>query len=404
MSSRHLVGRTGLVLLAFLAVLLAAIVLVLDRQASRTADEQAATQLGAGARVAASSIRAIDSELRTRAERLAATPAVQESVERGDRPALRSLARRLHVRIRAGRTVFGALPREPRLLATATIASGAVAVARLDVARALDVRALAGIRRETTLPARDRLLLVSRPPAARARFRGIDVVAGATVPIAHGLGVVAIEPASTVDARVHAYTRRALVAALLTLALAAALAGALARPLRRIVGELSDRADRDGLTGLANRRAFDDRLAEEVDRARRYSTHLALVLVDVDDFKQVNDRHGHAAGDEVLRSFGSLLAGSLRELDLAARYGGEEFALILPGTAAADAAHVAEQIRTSLEQLEPGGVRVTASFGVADVPTCATAGDLLEAADRRVYEAKRRGKDRVVAAPASAVV
>src|SRR5581483_9680441 len=187
-------------------------------------------------------------------------------------------------------------------------------------------------------------------------------------------------------------------------ALAAALAGALARPLRRIVGELSDRAGRDGLTGLANRRAFDDRLAEEVDRARRYSTHLALVLVDVDDFKQVNDRHGHAAGDEVLRSFGSLLAGSLRELDLAARYGGEEFALILPGTAAADAAHVAEQIRTSLEQLEPGGVRVTASFGVADVPTCATAGDLLEAADRRVYEAKRRGKDRVVAAPASAVV
>src|SRR5437899_713505 len=128
-----------------------------------------------------------------------------------------------------------------------------------------------------------------------------------------------------------------------------------ARPLTRRFGELSDRAERDALTGLANRRALDERLEEELDRARRYRTHLSLVLVDIDDFKQVNDRYGHQSGDDLLRAFATALSGSLRELDLAARFGGEEFALLLPGTPSGGACIVAEQIRRLVSELAVAG-------------------------------------------------
>ena len=89
---------------------------------------------------------------------------------------------------------------------------------------------------------------------------------------------------------------------MLTLALAAGLATRLGRPLARMFGELTDQAERDSLTGLANRRVLDERLEEELDRSRRYGTHLALILVDIDNFKSVNDRHGHQCGDDVLRA------------------------------------------------------------------------------------------------------
>jgi diguanylate cyclase (GGDEF)-like protein len=216
-----------------------------------------------------------------------------------------------------------------------------------------------------------------------------------------GVSLIAVEPLSATSAGVRIFRRRTLIAALLTLLIAAALAVPLARPLTRRFGELSDRAERDALTGLANRRALDERLEEELDRARRYRTHLSLVLVDIDDFKQVNDRYGHQSGDDLLRAFATALSGSLRELDLAARFGGEEFALLLPGTPSGGACIVAEQIRRLVSELEvagPGGlpIRLTASFGVADYPSCATVDELYECADRRLYDAKRRGKDQVV--------
>jgi diguanylate cyclase (GGDEF)-like protein len=166
-------------------------------------------------------------------------------------------------------------------------------------------------------------------------------------------------------------------------------------------GELSEQAETDALTGLPNRRTLDARLLEEFDRARRHNTHLSFVLVDIDDFKKVNDQYGHQFGDDVLRSVSSVLAGSLRALDLAGRFGGEEFALVLPGTPAAAGRRVADQIRKTLSKASFGDpereiVGVTASFGVAGFPDCTTVEELIGRADTALYEAKHAGKNRVV--------
>lgn len=163
----------------------------------------------------------------------------------------------------------------------------------------------------------------------------------------------------------------------------------------------------DGLTGLANRRHAAETLEHELARADRFGGAVALVLCDLDSFKSVNDRHGHLVGDEVLRELGSVLRESLRAVDLAARWGGEEFALLLPGTDALGAERVAERARAATENrtiLSHAGdpIRVTASFGVASSPEHGrTPDELLAAADAALYEAKRRGKNRVETADAS---
>jgi diguanylate cyclase (GGDEF)-like protein len=207
---------------------------------------------------------------------------------------------------------------------------------------------------------------------------------------------------AAVDARAQPYRKKLLIVAVLTLALAAGIATRLGGPLARKLDVLRDRAETDALTGLANRRTLDERLDEELDRARRHGTHLSLVLLDIDDFKQVNDRFGHQAGDEVLRAIAPVFAGTLRELDLAARFGGEEFAVVLPGTTVAGGRSVAELIRKAFAQITVDSasgerIRVTASFGVAEYPTCPSVAALIAKADAALYEAKRAGKNRVVA-------
>jgi diguanylate cyclase (GGDEF)-like protein len=167
--------------------------------------------------------------------------------------------------------------------------------------------------------------------------------------------------------------------------------------LHRIV---SNQALVDGLTGLANRRSCEETLASELARAERFPGPLALIVSDLDDFKDVNDRYGHQAGDVVLREFAALLTESVRDIDLACRWGGEEFLLVLPGTDMDGAAHVAERIRVALQErtvLSVDGERVpvTASFGVAAYPQARTASELFAAADGALYEAKRDGKNRV---------
>ena len=154
----------------------------------------------------------------------------------------------------------------------------------------------------------------------------------------------------------------------------------------------------DGLTGLANRRAASDAVHAEAVRAERLETPLSLVLADLDGFKDVNDEHGHAVGDAVLRVFAEVLRETLRESDVAGRWGGEEFLLLLPGADEEGAAQLAERVRVELrERSIPGvpGLRVSASFGVAQYAGEANTEQWVAAADDALYRAKRAGKDRV---------
>jgi diguanylate cyclase (GGDEF)-like protein len=160
----------------------------------------------------------------------------------------------------------------------------------------------------------------------------------------------------------------------------------------------------DGLTGLANRRQCEDTLATELARVERFGGPLAVVVADLDWFKDVNDRYGHPAGDVVLREFANLLQETLRDVDLAGRWGGEEFLLILPGTDLAGGAHVAERIRVALAgrivlSVDGTPIPVTASFGVAATPPATTVSEFFAAADAAMYEAKKGGRNQVQTAP-----
>ncbi|RRS02963.1 GGDEF domain-containing protein [Aquabacterium soli] len=169
--------------------------------------------------------------------------------------------------------------------------------------------------------------------------------------------------------------------------------------------ELESLARTDMLTGLANRREFMARLVQESQRQRRGDQPLSLVMLDVDHFKQINDTHGHPAGDRVLASLGALVRANVRqEVDLAARLGGEEFALLLPETDAEGAQRVARKIVEALRALpiEHAGhlLPVTVSAGVAQVHQ-GEGEQALRRADDCLYQAKRQGRDRVVAAEGS---
>jgi diguanylate cyclase (GGDEF)-like protein len=169
----------------------------------------------------------------------------------------------------------------------------------------------------------------------------------------------------------------------------------------------------DALTGINNRRFFDQRLPEEVARSQRTGQPLSALFVDIDRFKAINDTHGHLVGDKVLQTVAMLFREQLRSIDVVARYGGEEFAILLAGADADQAFEVAERIRRkvaerTLSAADETQLRVSISIGLADLPLtqgthradCAALGaQLMDAADRALYEAKRAGRDRVVRAP-----
>jgi diguanylate cyclase (GGDEF)-like protein len=159
---------------------------------------------------------------------------------------------------------------------------------------------------------------------------------------------------------------------------------------------LEELALTDGVTGLKNHRAFQERIAEEVHRALRYNQKLALLLADLDRFKAYNDTYGHPEGDRALKGFGAVLTEVSRTSDTAVRYGGEEFAIILPNTGAEEAAFLAERIRVSLKGTYFGIRGVTASFGCSEVSPGPDAKErLVAAADRALYQSKADGRDRV---------
>jgi diguanylate cyclase (GGDEF)-like protein len=165
--------------------------------------------------------------------------------------------------------------------------------------------------------------------------------------------------------------------------------------LYRQQAELRDLAETDTLTGLINHRGFQEALRAELERAAVRRDSVALVVLDLDDFKAINERHGHPFGDGVLEGVGAQLRKSVRGADIAARTGGEEFALILPGTEAEAAQEIAERVRTAVARISPAGSELSCSAGVAVFPVDAdNAGALLQLAEGALYWAKRSGKSR----------
>ena len=170
-----------------------------------------------------------------------------------------------------------------------------------------------------------------------------------------------------------------------------------------LLRKLYESSTRDALTGAYNRRHFDDRLKAEIAFAVRHSTDCALILLDLDHFKRVNDTYGHQAGDEVLRHLGGIATRALRTEDVFARFGGEEFAVILRGSSTRGAGRLAERLRESLGQqnavFEGKEIPVTLSAGCAALSCCASPSseEVVAIADRRLYAAKQAGRNRVVA-------
>ncbi|MEJ2346297.1 MAG: GGDEF domain-containing protein [Gammaproteobacteria bacterium] len=181
---------------------------------------------------------------------------------------------------------------------------------------------------------------------------------------------------------------------------------AMAERIQEVQQALQELATHDSLTELLSRRAFEQRLSEELERSRRYHHPCAVMIIDADHFKRVNDAYGHPVGDEVLRTLAARIREHIRPTDRAGRYGGEEFAVLLPETTTAEAVEVAERIRAGVARaplavVDDRPIGVTVSVGVAAYPEDAASEEaLVEAADRLLYGGKEAGRDRVLPAPA----
>ncbi|HKI58196.1 MAG TPA: GGDEF domain-containing protein [Trueperaceae bacterium] len=216
------------------------------------------------------------------------------------------------------------------------------------------------------------------------------------------LGGLAGVPAGTVHV-VHVFNVLVVSVAVVVMALLSAYSVARAEHAQRSAMRVMEGiALRDGLTDLLNRRAVEEELARENSRSQRSARFYCVVMGDVDRFKAVNDRYGHAAGDAVLRAVAGLLRGSMRDHDVVSRWGGEEFVLVLPETSLAGGLRTAEKLRASVEDLaidaEGETLHVTMTFGVAEGDGESPPSQVVEAADAAMYRGKGEGRNRVVAA------
>ena len=206
--------------------------------------------------------------------------------------------------------------------------------------------------------------------------------------------------ADSLDLRVETISAVLVVASATWFAIAGSYISGLRARLRSSMQQIAALATRDALTGLSNRRQIDLDLEASIRHVQRHGGALCVALVDVDNFKSVNDSFGHTVGDEVLMCVAGCLAGSLRAGDHVGRFGGEEFLLILPATTVAQASALLERLRGSLEALQalPSGAGpVTASFGLAAWRGAESAAELVRRADQALYRAKNAGRNRVVA-------
>ena len=264
--------------------------------------------------------------------------------------------------------------------------------------------ALIGIALGTTHGYADAAVLYMWPAVWMAFFYGTWGTAGivAWIGAVHGGALLALPPEmSNIDRWIDVVTAVLVVAAVVR---------SLAARNERLVATLEDEARVDPLTGLLNRRGLEERLDAEVSRAARDGGPLGAVAFDLDDFKHVNDEHGHEIGDRVLAWFGALLSEQARGVDVAARVGGEEFVVLLPRTGADAALVFAERVRRAVCERDIDSTRVrmgvasalplTVSAGVAAAEAPVDAQTLLAEADQALYAAKRAGRNRSVSGAA----
>jgi diguanylate cyclase (GGDEF)-like protein len=420
-----LTRRSGLQLLVGLLVAacipVIATVRILDANALRNERAHADSVLSAELQRAGDELRIIADNAATRVDDLAQSPALQRAFLTNDRAAIRRIARKtpdviFYVR---GKRVAGAAKLVSLKRSTSLVLDGKV-VGRVVATVGFDRRLIEHLRTAAGFVSSDRLFTVraGRVVGSTERLR----VSGRTiqmrgeryrgwlirVPNAPRTNLVAVRPEAAISAAVRPYKQRVLFAALGSAVFLVLIGMAFGGPIVRTLGDfrrVASQATTDSLTGLANRWTFDEELALEWRRAERVGDPLALILLDIDNFKTINDTQGHQGGDEVLRKVGEVLAASVRQVDLAARYGGEEFAVIVPETDLDGALDLAERLRKALEskeiQLQNGSsLAVTASFGAAVKGDLVSGEKLVAAADRELYEAKRSGKNRVAPEPA----
>ncbi len=225
---------------------------------------------------------------------------------------------------------------------------------------------------------------------------GTGVLLASVLLVAVGAGPELVGPDGSRQALLYLVRLHGFLLTLLVLVLAVAtLREQLHRALSR-AETFEELASTDALTGLANRRAAVDALAREVRAAERYGHPVSVVVLDLDHFKAVNDAHGHPAGDAVLVDVAVALSEQARDLDTIARWGGEEFLVIAPGTTHAEAVAMAERLRAVLAARRPGGLEVTATFGVAQHESADGLEGLLSRADQLLYDAKAAGRNQVL--------
>ncbi len=165
---------------------------------------------------------------------------------------------------------------------------------------------------------------------------------------------------------------------------------------KQLQDKLIELSMKDPLTGLYNRRFFEKKFEEERERCKRFSKTFSIIMLDIDDFKKINDTYGHNVGDEVLINIANTIMKRIRKIDIAARWGGEEFVILLPETGLRDASFVAEDIRVSIEKIKVSKVKkITASFGVAEYRDGDNLYKLINRADEQLYKAKKNGKNQV---------
>ena len=404
----------GLLVVAGIPVV--ATVRILDASALRNERARADASLQAQLQRAGDTLQGLADNASGRADDLSRLPALQRAFLTNDRASIAALARKnpgvvfyLH-----GPRVAGSAPRES-ITRSISLALNGTTVGRVVATVPLVAKLAKRLLRSTTHARADQLLIVRhgvvlgsgervRVAGPTIRLDGTSYRGGfAPIPNAPGTHLLALRPERVISASVAPYEHRILYAAIGSFGLLL-LAGLLfGGPILRNLGDFRrvvSQAATDSLTGIANRWRFDEELALEWRRAERVGDSLALILLDLDDFKSVNDTYGHPVGDEVLRRIAEILGTNIRQVDLAARYGGEEFAVIVPEADLEGGLQLAERLRSALEEhhmeLPDGKPRaVTASFGVAVKGDLPRAEELIAAADEALYESKRAGKNRV---------